>query len=139
VAALVPATGSLTAGRYILSGTVALYDGANWADGTAGDFHYVPERGIHAFRNADPDTPASMLILFAPGAPRERYFDGLAEIIASGRQLSEEEWTKVLYRERPVHGLTAMAVPCRLHDSSTRGGVMIEQRAGSAAQAANGA
>jgi mannose-6-phosphate isomerase-like protein (cupin superfamily) len=86
------ATGSLTAGRYglyrwdmggpggatphfhrtfsesfyILSGTVAVYDGANWADGTAGDFHYVPEGGIHAFRNADPDTPASMLILFAP-------------------------------------------------------------------------
>jgi hypothetical protein len=43
---------------------------------------------------ADPDTPASMLILFAPGAPRERYFDGLAEIIASGRQLSEAEWTR---------------------------------------------
>jgi hypothetical protein len=54
----------------------------------------VPEGGIHAFRNADPDTPASMLILFASGAPRERYFDWLAEIIASGRQLSEAEWTK---------------------------------------------
>jgi mannose-6-phosphate isomerase-like protein (cupin superfamily) len=114
------ATGSLTAGRfglyqwdmggpggatphfhrtfsesfYILSGTVSLYDGASWADGTAGDFHFVPEGGIHAFRNADPDTPASMLILFAPGAPRERYFDGLAEIITSGRQLSDEEWTE---------------------------------------------
>jgi hypothetical protein len=35
-----------------------------------------------------------MLILVAPGAPRERYFDGLAEIVASGRQLSEEEWTR---------------------------------------------
>jgi mannose-6-phosphate isomerase-like protein (cupin superfamily) len=80
---------------YILSGTVALYDGAAWADATAGDFHYVPEGGIHAFRNADPDTPASMLILFAPGAPRERYFDALAEIVASGRQLSDEEWTRL--------------------------------------------
>jgi hypothetical protein len=66
----------------------------HWADGTAGDFHYVPEGGIHAFRNADPDTPASMLILFAPATPRERNVDGLAEIIASGRQLSEQEWTK---------------------------------------------
>jgi hypothetical protein len=56
--------------------------------------HGRPRRGIHAFRNADPDTPASMLILFAPGAPRERYFDGLAEIVASGRQLSKELWTR---------------------------------------------
>jgi mannose-6-phosphate isomerase-like protein (cupin superfamily) len=78
----------------ILSGTVALYDGAGWADGTAGDFLYVPEGGIHAFHNADPATPASMLILIAPGAPRERYFDGLAEIVASCRRLSEEEWTR---------------------------------------------
>ena len=38
-----------------------------------------------------------MLILFVPGAPREAYFAALAEITASGRQLSEEEWTE-LYR-----------------------------------------
>jgi hypothetical protein len=38
-----------------------------------------------------------MLILFAPGAPREAYFEDLAEIAASGRQLSKEEWTD-LYR-----------------------------------------
>jgi hypothetical protein len=31
-----------------------------------------------------------MLILFAPGAPREGYFEGLAEI-ARGKELSEEE------------------------------------------------
>jgi hypothetical protein len=36
-------------------------------------------RGRHPrLRNADPATPASMLILFAPSAPRERTFDGLA-------------------------------------------------------------
>lgn len=35
-----------------------------------------------------------MLILFAPSAPQERYFDGLAEIVPAGRRLSEEEWTK---------------------------------------------
>ena len=33
----------------------------------------------------------SILILFAPGTPREAFFGELAEIIASGRQLSEEE------------------------------------------------
>jgi hypothetical protein len=55
----------------------------------------VPPGGIHAFSN--PEGPASMLILFAPGAPREAYFEELAEIATSGRQLSKEEWTD-LYR-----------------------------------------
>jgi hypothetical protein len=55
----------------------------------------VPPGGIHAFSN--PEGPASMLILFAPGAPREAYFEELAEIATSGRPLSQEEWTD-LYR-----------------------------------------
>ncbi|MEZ4598129.1 MAG: cupin [Chloroflexota bacterium] len=33
------------------------------------------EGGIHGFRNRS-DEPATMLILFAPGAPREAYFEG---------------------------------------------------------------
>jgi len=36
-----------------------------------------------------------MLILFAPGAPREGYFEELAEIAASGRQLTDEEWLEL--------------------------------------------
>jgi hypothetical protein len=36
-------------------------------------------------------------LLFAPGAPREAYFEELAQIAADGRQLSKEEWTD-LYR-----------------------------------------
>ena len=39
-----------------------------------------------------------MLILFAPGAPRERYFEELAEIGASGRELTPEEWADVYAR-----------------------------------------
>jgi mannose-6-phosphate isomerase-like protein (cupin superfamily) len=35
---------------FILSGTVRLYDGKEWVDATAGDYCYVPEGGIHAFR-----------------------------------------------------------------------------------------
>ena len=42
------------------------------------------------FRN-EPGQPASMLILFTPGAPRESFFEELAEITASGREPSEEE------------------------------------------------
>jgi mannose-6-phosphate isomerase-like protein (cupin superfamily) len=71
---------------FILSGTVRLYDGRRWIDATAGDFLYVPEGGVHAFRNESGE-PASMLLLFAPGAPREGYFEGLAGL---GR-LSEQE------------------------------------------------
>ncbi|MEW9552964.1 cupin domain-containing protein [Nonomuraea sp. NPDC050783] len=80
---------------YVLSGTVSLYDGEVWDDRSPGDFLYVPPGGVHAFRNAH--GPATMLVLFAPGAPREPYFEELAEIVGSGRQLSEEEWTD-LYR-----------------------------------------
>jgi hypothetical protein len=39
-----------------------------------------------------------MLVLFAPCAPREAYFEEPAEIVASGRQLGEEEWTDLYGR-----------------------------------------
>jgi mannose-6-phosphate isomerase-like protein (cupin superfamily) len=79
---------------YILSGTVGLYDGTGWVDATPGDFLYVPEGGIHGFHNTS-EEPASMLIMFAPGPPREQYFEALAEIGASGRKLSDEEWAEL--------------------------------------------
>lgn len=62
---------------FVLSGTVRVFNGVDWHDATAGDFLFVPEGGLHAFRN-ESGAPASMLILFAPGAPREGYFEGLA-------------------------------------------------------------
>ncbi|WHZ16108.1 MAG: hypothetical protein OJF52_002957 [Nitrospira sp.] len=81
---------------FILSGTVRLFDGARWIDARAGDFLYVPEGGLHGFRN-ESDEPASMLILFAPGAPREGYFEALAEK-AAGRRFSDEEWKAICLR-----------------------------------------
>ena len=82
---------------YVLTGTVQLYDGTSWVEADQGEFLYVPPGGIHAFRNAS-DQPASMLILFAPGAPRENYFRETAEIAATGRQLSYDEWTELFAR-----------------------------------------
>jgi mannose-6-phosphate isomerase-like protein (cupin superfamily) len=76
---------------FILSGAVQLFNGEQWTTARAGDFLYVPEGGLHAFRN-ESGSPASMLILFAPGAPREPYFEGLVEIATSGRQLTQAEW-----------------------------------------------
>ena len=81
----------------MLSGSVRLFKGEGWVDASSGDYLYVPERGIHGFRN-DSDAAASMLILFAPGAPREEYFLELARIGASGRELTAEEWAEVYAR-----------------------------------------
>ena len=53
---------------YVLSGAVRLFDGNGWIDGAPGDFLFVPEGGIHGFRNESGE-PASMLLLFAPGGP----------------------------------------------------------------------
>jgi quercetin dioxygenase-like cupin family protein len=63
---------------FVLRGVVRVYDGQAWADAAEGDFLHVPEGGIHAFRNESGE-PASMLILFTPGAPREDYFETLAD------------------------------------------------------------
>ena len=64
---------------FVLSGTLKLYNGSDWVDGHPNDFLYVPPGGIHAFRN-EVDEPTSFLILFAPGAPREAYFEGMAQL-----------------------------------------------------------
>lgn len=82
---------------YILAGAVRVYDGSAWLEATAGDFLYVPKGGIHAF-SADSDEPASMLIMFAPGGPRERYFIELDQIRASGRKLTARQWDELWAR-----------------------------------------
>jgi mannose-6-phosphate isomerase-like protein (cupin superfamily) len=64
---------------FILSGTIRIYDGTGWRDASVGDFVHVPPGGLHGFRN-ESGAPASMLIHFAPGAPREAYFEGLAHL-----------------------------------------------------------
>ncbi|GAA2210256.1 cupin domain-containing protein [Nonomuraea monospora] len=88
---------TMTESFYVLSGAIRLFNGEKWAEGKPGDFLFVPEGGVHAFRNESGE-PATMLILFTPGAPRESYFEELAAIVESGRQLSPEEWTDVYLR-----------------------------------------
>lgn len=70
---------SISESFYVLSGTVRIYDGTSWVDCGAGDFVHVPIGGIHGFRN-ESGLPASMLIHFAPGAPREAYFEGIPDV-----------------------------------------------------------
>jgi mannose-6-phosphate isomerase-like protein (cupin superfamily) len=71
---------------YLLSGTVEFHDGNGWNSRRRNDFVYVPPGGIHGWRN-DSDEPASMLVLFAPGAPRTQFFEGLAHL----GELSDDE------------------------------------------------
>jgi len=80
---------TITESFYVLSGVVRIYNGTDWVDAEPGTFVHVPEGGIHGFRN-ESGAPASMLIHFAPGAPREAYFEGNAQFARTGR-LSDEE------------------------------------------------
>jgi mannose-6-phosphate isomerase-like protein (cupin superfamily) len=68
---------------FVLSGEVQLYNGERWTDARPGDFLHVPVGGLHAFRNGS-DEASSMLMLFTPGAPREEYFERVAEMAGKG-------------------------------------------------------
>ena len=78
-------------------GPCKLFDGKDWVDSHPGDFAYVPEGGLHGFRNESGE-PASLLILFAPGAPREAYFEGLVEL-AEGRWKPSHEELQAFFEE----------------------------------------
>jgi quercetin dioxygenase-like cupin family protein len=87
---------SITESFYVLTGTVRLHDGRQWVDGRPGDFFHVPIGGVHGFRNESGE-PASMLLLFTPGAPREDYFETLADA-ARRDAMGEEDWTDFFLR-----------------------------------------
>jgi hypothetical protein len=50
----------------------------------------VPPGGVHGFRN-EADEPASILMLFAPGAPRERYLEDIGQL-ADLTDAERREW-----------------------------------------------
>ncbi|MBM2619614.1 cupin domain-containing protein [Actinoplanes sp. LDG1-06] len=77
---------SISESFYILSGSMRIYNGKEWIDTEPGDYVHVPIGGIHAFKN-ESGAPASMLLHFSPGAPREGYFEGLVHVA----QMSDEE------------------------------------------------
>jgi len=74
---------------YVLAGTIKIYDGRRWIDAQPGDFVHIPEGGLHGFRN-ESDATATMLIHFAPGAPREAYFEGNARFAREGMPSAAE-------------------------------------------------
>jgi mannose-6-phosphate isomerase-like protein (cupin superfamily) len=76
---------------YVLSGEVRLFDGRGWVTAGPGDFLYVPEGGVHGFRGSG---GAAMLLMFAPGGPREDYF----ETLARGEAMTDEERARFMAR-----------------------------------------
>lgn len=87
---------TMTESFYVLTGEILIYDGTSWVPCRPGDFVHVPIGGIHGFRN-ESGAPASMLIHFSPGAPREAYFEGNARFAATGRP--PEELMAAFYAE----------------------------------------
>jgi len=81
----------------VLDGAVGLYDGQRWVTRGPGDVVYVPEGGIHGFRQEGED-PSTMLILFVPGPRREEYFLELVDVVTNDRTLSEGEWRELWAR-----------------------------------------
>jgi quercetin dioxygenase-like cupin family protein len=77
---------SIAESFYILSGSMSIYNGKEWVTTEPGDYVHVPIGGIHGFKNRS-GAPATMLLHFSPGAPREAYFEGLVEIA----QMEDEE------------------------------------------------
>ncbi|MEV1175717.1 cupin domain-containing protein [Nonomuraea sp. NPDC049784] len=84
---------SISESFYILEGSVRIYDGTRWIETEPGDWVHVLPGGVHAFRN-ESGAPATMLLHFAPGAPREGYFEGLLDLAGK----SEEEKAEFFIR-----------------------------------------
>ncbi|HEY8170135.1 MAG TPA: cupin domain-containing protein [Candidatus Limnocylindria bacterium] len=82
---------------YVLAGTVRIFTGTDWVDCDPGAFVHVPEGGIHGFRN-ESGQPATILIHFAPGAPREGYFEGIP-----GMATASDEERSEFYRIHDNH------------------------------------
>ena len=82
---------------YVLEGNPSFFDGETWTQGQPGFFLYVPRGGIHGFRN-DAAAPTTFLILFSPGIAREGYFEALAEIGATGREMTKADWADLYAR-----------------------------------------
>ncbi|MFB8275466.1 cupin domain-containing protein [Nocardia colli] len=77
---------SMSESFYVLSGQLRVWDGDRWFDATQGDYLYVLPGGLHSFGNESGE-PVDFLMLFAPGAAREGYFEGISHLA----DMSEEQ------------------------------------------------
>lgn len=82
---------------YVLEGAVEISVGDRVIDAKPGAFVLVPRGVAHGFVNRG-ETPARLLIIFCPGAERERYFEGMAELLRDGRTPDKAELVALMAR-----------------------------------------
>ncbi|ARV58476.1 cupin [Nostocales cyanobacterium HT-58-2] len=88
---------------YVLEGEVEILVGNQKILGQPGAFVLVPRSTPHAFANRG-TTPAKLLIMFTPGGEREKYFEGLAELMKNGHKPDKEALLELMrqFDQEPV-------------------------------------
>ncbi|MFH7028540.1 MAG: cupin domain-containing protein [Heteroscytonema crispum UTEX LB 1556] len=88
---------------YILEGEVEIQIGDRTLVGQPGAFVLVPRGTPHTFANRG-TKPAKLLIMFTPGGEREKYFQGLAELLKNGHQPNREALLELMqqFDQEPV-------------------------------------
>ena len=81
---------TFTESFYVVAGRPELFDGRAWVEAGEGDHLYIPEGGVHGFRNPGA-APAVLLMLTVPGAPREIYVRELGQVVRGERTVPPEE------------------------------------------------
>ncbi len=74
---------------YVLEGEVEIQVGNQTVAGQPGAFVLVPRGTRHTFTNRG-TKPAKLLIMFCPALEREKYFEGLAELLKDGQTPNRE-------------------------------------------------
>ncbi len=88
---------------YVLEGEVEILVGNQTVQGQPGAFVLVPRGTPHAFANRG-STPANLLIMFSPAGEREKYFEGLAQLMKNGQTPDREALLELMRRfdQEPV-------------------------------------
>jgi quercetin dioxygenase-like cupin family protein len=88
---------------YVLEGEVEIKVGNQTIQGQPGAFVLVPRSTPHTFANLG-TKPAKLLIMFTPGGEREKYFEGLAELLKDGKKPDREALLELMrqFDQEPV-------------------------------------
>ncbi|MBD1877497.1 MULTISPECIES: cupin domain-containing protein [unclassified Coleofasciculus] len=88
---------------YVLEGEVEILVGDRTVKGQPGAFVLVPRGTPHGFANHS-TKPAKLLIMFCPGGEREKYFEGLAELMKDGQKPDREALLELMrgFDQEPV-------------------------------------
>jgi len=88
---------------YVLEGEVEILVGHQKVQAQPGAFVVVPRGTPHAFANRG-TKPAKLLIMFTPAGEREKYFEGLAELMKNGQKPDKEALVELMrqFDQEPV-------------------------------------